>query len=65
MKVRAVKRGFFGGIYRLPGAEFDCPSDQVSKVWMRPVKKGEVKQKAESTGYIPLEIPSLMSKPKK
>jgi hypothetical protein len=65
MEVRAVKRGFYDGIYRRIGDKFDCPSDQVSKIWMRPVTKGEVEQKVESDGYTPLEIPSLMNKPKK
>ena len=28
MKVKAIKRGYFGGEYRLPGDVFDCPSEQ-------------------------------------
>lgn len=68
MRVRAIKRGFFGGVYRIPGtkaAEFDCPSDQVSSVWMEEVKKGDEPVEKEPETYVPLEIPSLMNKPKK
>ena len=65
MKVKAVKRGFYAGVYRRVGDEFDCLSEEVSKVWMKPVMKGDVEQKVELDGYTPLEIPSLMNKPKK
>ena len=65
MEVRAVKRGFFAGVYRRVGDKFDCPSDQVSKIWMKPVVKGEIEQKEDDKGYVPLEIPSLINKPKK
>jgi hypothetical protein len=66
MKVRAIKRGFFGGIYRVPNVkphcEFDCPSDQVSSIWMREVQEGD-KPIEKPEGYVPLEIPSLINKP--
>jgi hypothetical protein len=65
MLVRAVKRGFFGGVYRRQGDEFTCPSDQVSSVWMEEVKKGGEPVEKEPETYVPLEIPSLMNKPKK
>ena len=62
MKVRAIKRGYFGGQYRRPGDTFDCPSDQAfSKRWMEKVKKGK-KSGAEIPDegtFAPLEIPSL------
>lgn len=66
MIVRAIKRGFFGGEYRRPGDEFDCPSAAFSEVWMEKVTKGDMPplDKPEA-GYVPLEIPSLMNKPKK
>lgn len=62
MKVKAIKRGYFGGEYRLPGDVFDCPSEQAfSKRWMQKVKKGkqaELPMKDESR-FDSLEIPSL------
>jgi hypothetical protein len=65
MLVRAVKRGFFGGVYRRQGDEFNCPSDRVSSVWMEEVKKGDKTIEKEPETYVPLEIPSLMNKPKR
>lgn len=62
MKVRAIKRGFFGGQYRRPGDEFDCPSEAFSSKWMEKLKKGKNKPLPEPDAYIPLEIPSLMNK---
>lgn len=63
MRVRAIKRGFFGGEYRRPGDEFDCPSNAFSKVWMEKLVKGKPKPlKKPIDGYVPLEIPSLMNK---
>lgn len=62
MKVRAVKRGFFGGQYRRPGDEFDCPSESFSEAWMEKLKKGKVKPLPKPDEYVPLEIPSLMNK---
>lgn len=65
MKVRAIKRGFFGGVYRQPGAKFDCPSEAFSEVWMEKLKKGRPTPiKKPEDGYIPLEIPSLIDKHK-
>ena len=62
MKVVAVKRGFFGGIYRTPGDEFDCPPDAFSKIWMRNLKEGFNEPIVKEEGIPPLEIPSLMNK---
>jgi len=64
MKVRAIKRGFFGGLYRKPGDEFDCPSEaEFSKNWMKRLGKGKAEPIPKpKKGYIPLEIPSLMNK---
>jgi hypothetical protein len=65
MRVRAIKRGFFGGEYRRPGDKFDCPSDAFSSNWMEKLTKGKPKPLPEpENGYVPLEIPSLMSKDK-
>lgn len=63
MKVRAIKRGFFDGRYRLPGDEFDCPSEsQFSKRWMEKLKKGrKAKIEPPKAGeYVPLETPTLI-----
>ena len=62
MKVRAIKRGFFGGIYRTPGDEFDCPPDAFSKSWMQSVKEGFNVPIPKQEGIPPLEIPSLINK---
>lgn len=62
MKVRAVKRGYFGGQYRLPGDVFDCPTDQAfSNKWMVKVKRGKqpAVEKPNPDEYRPLEIPTL------
>jgi len=62
MKVRAVKRGYFGGQYRLPGDTFDCPTDEAfSKKWMVHVKRGKqaATEEKKPGEYEPLEIPSL------
>jgi len=64
MRVRAIKRGFFGGVYRRPGDKFDCPSDAFSPNWMEKLTKGKAKPLPEKDGYVPLEIPSLMNKEK-
>lgn len=65
MKVRAKKRGFFGGLYRVPGKPgdtFECSDKEFSSFWMEKVKRGRqpVKVEAPKDAYIPLEIPSLM-----
>jgi len=66
MKVKAIKRGFFGGVYRIPdteSAEFDCPSDrQFSKRWMEKVKRGKKAQvdPPKVNAYVPLETPTLI-----
>ena len=67
MEVRAIKRGFFGGVYRRPGDKFDCPSDAFSSNWMEKLTKGVKPKPLEKpeNGYEPLEIPSLINKPKK
>ena len=65
MKVRAIKRGFFGGIYRTPGDEFDCPAEAVSINWMQEIKPGFNKPITKLEGIPALEIPSLMDKPKR
>ena len=65
MKVRAIKRGFFGGLYRLPGgrdSEFECPSESFSSNWMEKIT--EDTKPLEVEAYKPLEIPSLMNKGK-
>jgi hypothetical protein len=63
LKVRAIKRGFFGGQYRLPDDRFDCPEDQLSKVWMEVLGSKKPKPlKKPKDGYEPLEIPDLMNK---
>lgn len=62
MKVRAIKRGFLGGVYRRPNDVFDCPSNLFSSTWMIEVKKGDEPLVIEPNAYIPLEIPSLMNK---
>jgi hypothetical protein len=62
MKVRAIKRGFFGGQYRRVGDEFDCPPEEVSPIWMRKIQEGD-KPIEKPEGYVPLEIPSLINKP--
>ena len=65
MKVRAIKRGFFGGVYRRPKDEFECSSSEFSKSWMEPAKVNATKSKVQlprDDGYTSLEIPSLMSK---
>ena len=63
MKVRAIKRGFYGGVYRRPKDEFDCSSKDFSKNWMEPAKvkseKSKVEKPRESDGYVPLEIPAV------
>ena len=66
MKVRAKKRGFFGGVYYTPGdgKEFECDSKAFSDVWMEKVdgrKKSSV-VKPSANEYVPLEIHSLMNK---
>jgi len=64
MKVTAIKNGFIHGIYRRPGDEFEIIEKEFSKNWM---VKGEAEEeliKPRADGYIPLEIPSLMNKPK-
>tara|TARA_R110000824_G_scaffold76487_6_gene193733 strand:+ start:714 stop:941 length:228 start_codon:yes stop_codon:yes gene_type:complete len=62
LKVRAIKRGFFGGQYRLIGDEFECPEGALSKTWME-VKSSKNKPiKKPKDGYVPLEIPDLMNK---
>ena len=66
MKVRAKKRGFFGGQYYTPGdgLEFECDEKAFSKNWMEKVdgrKKSSV-VKPDAKQYVPLEIPSLMNK---
>jgi len=66
MKVRAKKRGFFGGIYYPAGDSrvFEVTEDQYSSNWMEKVD-GRKKKKPEDKpkdGYVPLEIPSLMEK---
>lgn len=62
MKVKAIKRGYFGGEYRLPGDVFDCPSNkEFSNRWMQKVTKGkqvELPIKDEKR-FDSLEIPSL------
>lgn len=58
MKVRAVKRGFFGGLYRRPGDCFDCPEDAFSTRWMEEVT--EDMQPIKEEVYKPLEAPSLV-----
>ena len=65
MKVRAIKRGFTGGIYRRPGDEFDCPSDAFCPIWMIKLEKGVEPYEEPKDKYVPLEIPSLMNKEKK
>lgn len=57
MDVRAVKRGFFGGLYRRPGDCFECPSEAFSSNWMEEVTEDIKPLKEES--YKPLESPSL------
>ena len=65
MKVRAIKRGFFDGEYRLPGDQFDCPSEAFSTNWMEKLTKVKAKPLPKiKDGYVPLEIPSLMNKAK-
>ena len=64
MKVVAVKRGFFGGIYRTPGDEFDCPPESFSQNWMKKLKEGFNEPIIKEAGIPRLEIPSLMNKPK-
>ena len=64
MMVRALKRGFYGGEYRKPGDKFECPKEEMG-TWMEKVTKANSKQVEEPTsGYVPLEIPSLMNKGK-
>jgi len=64
MKVRAIKRGFFGGEYRKPGGEpFDCSKSEFSSNWMEVVRKNS--KPLDLGGYVPLEIPGLMYKDKK
>ena len=65
MKVRAIKRGFFGGVYRIVGAEFDCPPETFSVNWMQKLKEGFNPPIIKEEGIPPLEIPSLMNKPKR
>lgn len=65
MKVRAIKRGFLGGVYRRPNDVFDCPSDLFSSVWMKEVKGDDKPIEIKPDQYVPLEIPSLMNKPTK
>jgi len=65
MKVRALKRGFYGGEYRRPGDEFECDKDEVGS-WMEKLSKGKKKPlEKPKDGYVPLEIPSLMNKSEK
>lgn len=65
MKVRAIKRGFFDGVYRRPGDEFDCPSDAFSANWMLKLEKGVEPYKEPKAAYVPLEIPDLYIKEQK
>ena len=65
MEVRAIKRGFFGGVYRRPGDKFDCPSESFSSKWMEKIQKGVEPKPLKKSEYEPLEIPSLLNKPKK
>jgi len=64
-KVVAIKRGFFGGIYRTPGdgLVFEVTEAEYSARWMEKTnsKKKRVTEKRED-GYIPLEAPSLINK---
>ena len=64
MEVRAIKRGFFAGVYRRPGDKFNCPSDAFSSNWMEKLTKGVKPKPLEKpeNGYEPLEIPSLAKK---
>jgi len=57
MLVRAVKRGFFGGLYRRPGDRFECSSEAFSSNWMEEVT--EDMQPIKKEAYQPLEAPSL------
>ena len=63
MKVRAIKRGFLGGIYRRPGDRFDCPPDSFSLSWMEEYSEGMEPLATED--YKPLEIPNLLAKKRK
>lgn len=66
MKVRAIRRGFFDGIYRTPGkkhSEFECPEDAFSKNWMEKLTKDSKPFKEDKSN--PLEIPGLKNKPSK
>ena len=65
MEVRAIKRGFFGGQYRRPGDKFNCPSEDFSSNWMEKLLKGIKPKPLDKPEYVPLEIPSLINKPKK
>lgn len=62
MWVRVIKRAFIEGQYRRPGEVFDCPAKSFSPNWGEKVKKGTESKVVEPTGYVPLEIPSLMQK---
>ena len=72
MKVTAIKRGFIHGQLRKVGDEFECEKEQFSEIWMiegdytkpDPVDNSEAKC-AEDIIHEPLEIPSLMNKPKR
>jgi hypothetical protein len=63
MKVRAIKRGFYGGIYRRRGDVFDCSSPDFSSKWMEKVGKKKPTP-LPSIDYEPLEIPSLAERSK-
>jgi len=76
MKVRAIKRGFFGGQYRSPdnpkNVEFELDSeDQFSDNWMekvsvakkaaKPIDNSDIKE-TKDFKVEPLEIPGLTNK---
>jgi hypothetical protein len=64
-KVRAIKRGFFGGVYRTPkdSLPFSVTKSQFSDAWMEKVSSKNKKViEPREDGYVPLEIPTLMKK---
>lgn len=72
MKVTAIKRGFIHGQYRRVGDEFECSEQEFSTIWMiegdyeAPDDIDNSKATcAEEIEHEPLEIPSLMNKPKR